>query len=58
MKGVYKTQYHIHTKFNFIMKQLNLWKTLFYTMLTIAAAAFTACVDDDVDKQSPSLELS
>ncbi len=40
------------------MKQLNLWKTLFYTMLTIAAAAFTACVDDDVDKQAPSLELS
>ena len=27
-------------------------------MLMIAAAAFTACVDDDVDKQAPTLELS
>lgn len=40
------------------MKQLNLWKTSFYTMLAIAAGAFTACVDDDVDKQAPTLELS
>ena len=40
------------------MKQLNLWKTLFCAMLTIAATAFTACVDDDVDKQAPMLELS
>lgn len=40
------------------MKQLNLWKTSFYTMLAIAAGAFTACVDDDVDKQAPMLELS
>ncbi|WP_418971217.1 DUF5689 domain-containing protein, partial [Alistipes communis] len=30
----------------------------FYTMLAIAAGAFTACVDDDVDKQAPTLELS
>lgn len=27
-------------------------------MLAIAAGAFTACVDDDVDKQAPTLELS
>ncbi len=40
------------------MKQLNIWKTSFYTMLAIAAGAFTACVDDDVDKQAPTLELS
>lgn len=40
------------------MKQLNIWKTSFYTMLVIAAGAFTACVDDDVDKQAPTLELS
>jgi len=40
------------------MKQLNIWKTSFYTMLAIAAGAFTACVDDNVDKQAPTLELS
>lgn len=40
------------------MKQLNIWKTSFYTMLAIASGAFTACVDDDVDKQAPTLELS
>ena len=40
------------------MKQLNIWTTSFYTMLAIAAGAFTACVDDDVDKQAPTLELS
>ena len=40
------------------MKQLNIWKTSFYTMLAVAAGAFTACVDDDVDKQAPTLELS
>lgn len=40
------------------MKQLNISKTSFYTMLAIAAGAFTACVDDDVDKQAPTLELS
>lgn len=40
------------------MKQLNIWETSFYTMLAIAAGAFTACVDDDVDKQAPTLELS
>lgn len=40
------------------MKQLNIWKTSFYTMLAIAVGAFTACVDDDVDKQAPTLELS
>ena len=40
------------------MKQLNLWKKLLCAMLTIAAAALTACVDDDVDKQAPTLELS
>lgn len=40
------------------MKLLNIWKTSFYTMLAIAAGAFTACVDDDVDKQAPTLELS
>lgn len=40
------------------MKQLNIWKTSFYTMLAIASGAFTACVDDDVDKQAPMLELS
>ena len=40
------------------MKQLNIWKTSFYDVLAIAAGAFTACVDDDVDKQAPTLELS
>lgn len=40
------------------MKQLKHWKTLFYTMLAITATVFTACVDDDVDKQAPMLELS
>ena len=40
------------------MKQSKHWKTLFYTMLAITATVFTACVDDDVDKQAPMLELS
>lgn len=40
------------------MTQLKFGRTLFYTMLTLAATAFTACVDDDVDEQGPMLELS
>lgn len=40
------------------MTQLKFGKTLLYTMLTFAATAFTACVDDDVDEQGPMLELS
>ena len=40
------------------MKQLSTMKSLFCTMLAVAAATFAACVDDNVDEQAPSLELS
>lgn len=40
------------------MKHLNTMKSLFYTMLAVATATFSACVDDNVDEQAPSLELS
>lgn len=40
------------------MKQHNSMKSLFYMMLAVAIATFTACVDDNVDEQAPSLELS